>query len=269
MASLVVFLNELSWTFAGIHRSLWATHIQASINAARSIRRLRSDLCVAMDRSPNAIILGGAEEAVPLGAVIGGGRYEDEWNFLRDIFQTYPNDVCPEEFRPGPGERVLWNGINAEAMAWAEKAKSFVISFGYPPTWDQRTIDAVLNKAIPSLITVRNIAVAQHVEQWTADIQDYGIDFSASSLVYEGADFAVRMYLNDHNPPHIHVFRNSQTQLLLARLNVVTMELMEGTPAVLPIRSQLLSWARQHQNSLRQNWDRCRSGQLPTKVGNP
>jgi hypothetical protein len=268
MASLVVFLNEISWTFAGVHRNSWATHIQSAIAAVRSIRAIRPDLCIALERAPNAILLGDAEDVIPLGAVIGGGRYEDEWNLLRDVVQMYPSDICPEEFRPGPDEQVSWSGINAEAMAWANKANSFVISFGYPATWDQCQIEAVLNTTIPSPIVVKNIAITPHVEHWTNEIKDYGVDFSASSLIYEGADFAVRMYLNDHAPPHVHVFANAQSQVLLARLNVVTIELMEGTAAVLPIRSQLFSWAKLHQHSLRQNWERCRSGQLPTRIGN-
>lgn len=268
MARLVMFLNEISWTFSGVHRHLWATHIQSAIAAVRSIRTLRPDLCIALDRAPNAILLGCADDLVPLGAVIGGGRYEDEWNLLRDVVQMHPNDICPEEFRPGSDEQVSWSGINADAMTWANKANSFVISFGYPATWDECQIDAVLNKAIPSPIVVKNIAITPHVEHWTNEIKDYGENFSASSLIYECADFAVRMYLNDHAPPHVHVFANAQSRVLLARLNVVSIELIEGTAAVLPIRSRLFSWARLNQLSLKQNWTRCRLGQLPTKIGN-
>ncbi len=272
MGSLVVFLNELSWTFNGVHRALWPDHVRSAICATRSIRRLRIDFCVALDRRPNQILLGIGLEQVPLGAVIGGGEYEDEWNLLREIFQTYPSDTCPEEFRPGPVERVLWSGVDAEGMAWAEKAKSFVISFGYPPTWDQRTIAATLSKVdekgtpahIP--ITVRNIAQAQHVDAWGEEIRECGVDFANTSLVYEDEDFAVRMYLRDHNPPHIHVFANAQSRDLLARISIRNIELMEGCRAVLPIRSKLFSWARQHQDSLEQNWVRCRSGHLPTKI---
>lgn len=268
MANLVVFLNEISWGFVGTHRSAWAAHIQSAISAVRSIRKRRPDLCLALDRAPNAILLGGAEDAIPLGALIGGNRYEDEWNLLRDVVQTYPGDICPEEFRPGLNEQVSWGGINAEALAWANKANSFVVSFGYPEVWDKCQVAAVLNKEVPSPIMVRNIATTSHVEHWANEIEDYGVDFSASSLVYEGDDFAVRMYLNDHAPPHVHVFANAQSQVLLARLNVVSIELMEGTAAVLPIRSKLFSWAELHQNLLMKNWDRCRLGQLPTRVGN-
>lgn len=269
MARLVVFFNEISWAFAGVPRDLWATHIQSAIAALRSIRELRTELCIAIDRAPKAIILGDAVNMVTLGAVIGGGRYEDEWNLLRDIVQMYPSEVWPEEFRPGPGEQVTWDGINAEAMAWANKANSFVISFGYSPTWGCSQIGAILSTAIPTSITVRNIATKQHVEDWTQDIRDCGVDFSASSLIYEDACFAVRMYLNDHSPPHVHVFKNAKTRELLARLNIATIELMQGTSAVLPIRSRLFSWAQLHQDSLKQNWARCRSGQLPTLIGNP
>jgi hypothetical protein len=213
------------------------------------------------------------EHQIPLGAVIGGGKFEDEWSLLRDICQTYPSASCSESYRPVPSERVHWNEIATEGMSWANKAKSFVLSFGYPPHWHGRTIAAAMKAAQGGpnanvAVMIRNIATVEHVGEWRTEIEDCGLDLSASSLIYECPEFAVRMYLNDHNPPHVHVFRGAQSRELIARINIRTAELMEGTRAVLPIRAHLIDWIRKEFDTLARNWGRCQAGQLPERIGN-
>lgn len=263
---MLIFLNELTWTFDKIARERWPAIICSAIQAARSIRKLRADFSIAIDRHVNHFYLGTGIDARPLNAIIGGNQYEEEWTFLREVMLEYPNEDWPQADAP---PRVLWNGIDAEGLTQACAAGSFVISFGYPPHWDHTVINADLtNPAVATLtpIEVRNIANPDNVSTWTNEISECGLDFSNTSLVYEDANFAVRMYLRDHNPPHVHVFADSHSRTVLARLHIRNIELMEGSRAVLPYRARLFEWARDHQEHLIDSWERCRAGRPPVRI---
>lgn len=63
----------------------------------------------------------------------------------------------------------------------------------------------------------------------------------------------IRMYFNDHNPPHFHVEYNE----FEASVVIETLGLMEGRlpPKVL---SLAVEWASEHQTELRENWESIR-----------
>jgi hypothetical protein len=66
----------------------------------------------------------------------------------------------------------------------------------------------------------------------------------------------IRMYYNDHAPPHFHVFyKNGE-----AVLRIDTLEVSRGH---LPRRalSLVTEWALAHRDELRQNWDRADRGE--------
>lgn len=61
----------------------------------------------------------------------------------------------------------------------------------------------------------------------------------------------IRMYLDDHNPPHFHAFYGENE----AQVGIDPISLLNGT---LPNRaaSMIFEWAALHQRELMQNW--CR-----------
>ena len=60
----------------------------------------------------------------------------------------------------------------------------------------------------------------------------------------------IRMYFNDHNPPHFHVEYNEYEAALL----IETLGIMEGRlPA--KVLSLVVEWASQHQAELLENWE--------------
>jgi len=62
----------------------------------------------------------------------------------------------------------------------------------------------------------------------------------------------VRMYYDDHAPPHFHAYYAGQEALI----KLETLEIMEGD---LPRRaySLLLEWASAHRIELKNNWERA------------
>ena len=64
----------------------------------------------------------------------------------------------------------------------------------------------------------------------------------------------IRMYFNDHNPPHFHVEYNE----FEASVVIATLGIMEGglPPRVL---SLAIEWASLHQTELLENWNGIRA----------
>ncbi len=59
----------------------------------------------------------------------------------------------------------------------------------------------------------------------------------------------IRMYYDDHNPPHFHAYYGEHEALV----SIDTLEVMEGT---LPKRAKalVLEWAAEHRNELLEDW---------------
>ena len=67
----------------------------------------------------------------------------------------------------------------------------------------------------------------------------------------------IKMYYNDHYPPHFHAEYNEY----VAEISIETLELLQGS---LPRRvlSLVLEWAVLHRSELRDNWKRARTHEL-------
>ncbi len=59
----------------------------------------------------------------------------------------------------------------------------------------------------------------------------------------------IRMYYDDHPPPHFHAYYGDSA----AKINIDTLEVSEGK---LPRRAMalVLEWAAEHRDELRENW---------------
>ena len=72
---------------------------------------------------------------------------------------------------------------------------------------------------------------------------------------------SIRMYYNDHAPPHFHAIYGSQEMIV----GIMPIVIIEGS--VSPrTRSLVLEWAALHQQELLDNWERCRNAQAPLAV---
>lgn len=63
----------------------------------------------------------------------------------------------------------------------------------------------------------------------------------------------IRMFYNDHNPPHFHVIYQDHEAIV----DIHTLEVLSGT---IPKRAKLLvmEWASDHRAELESNWKRAR-----------
>jgi Domain of unknown function (DUF4160) len=71
----------------------------------------------------------------------------------------------------------------------------------------------------------------------------------------------IRMYYDDHPPPHFHAIYGSAE----AKIAIATLEVIEGT---LPRRALglVLDWAELHQAELRNNWEQGRRHDVLTPI---
>ena len=71
----------------------------------------------------------------------------------------------------------------------------------------------------------------------------------------------IKMYFNDHLPPHFHAAYGAQEALL----NIDSLALIAGR---LPPRAigMVMEWASSHQMELREAWKRAKNLQQPGKI---
>ncbi len=71
----------------------------------------------------------------------------------------------------------------------------------------------------------------------------------------------IRMFYNDHNPPHFHVIYQNDEALF----DIKTLEILEGR---LPKRAKTLAieWAIEHRDELLSNWQKARDHETLDKI---
>jgi hypothetical protein len=71
----------------------------------------------------------------------------------------------------------------------------------------------------------------------------------------------IRMFFNEHAPPHFH----AEYGEFRATINIRTLSVQEGR---LPRRALelVLDWAELHQADLLNNWDQCQQHQAPDPI---
>jgi hypothetical protein len=71
----------------------------------------------------------------------------------------------------------------------------------------------------------------------------------------------IKMYYNDHAPPHFHA-EYGEHELVVG---IVPIQVLAGeVPA--RVRSMVAEWAALHQRELSDNWERCRSARQPERI---
>ena len=73
---------------------------------------------------------------------------------------------------------------------------------------------------------------------------------------------SIRMYFDDHNPPHFHaIYAGTEVELGIAPLTV-----LRGR---FPRRAlgMVLEWAAMHQQELLDNWERLHNDEAPQTIG--
>lgn len=212
------------------------------------------------------ILLG--EGAHSLSAILRGDTHRDEWRFINSLDQSSPWSTYPDSERPGMHQEVTCHGGSSLGMLWAKLNSSTVFSFAFQRIWDDGELRAEYSEVDASgeissiAVRIPNLARPEHVTAHAELIASYGRDLSASSLIHEGDGFVIRIYFNDHDPPHFHVFLRRDSIDTLARIRIGTLDVLSGDLAP-ALRNRVRDWARGQGHNLMMNWDRCRDHRRP------
>lgn len=72
---------------------------------------------------------------------------------------------------------------------------------------------------------------------------------------------AIRMYYDDHNPPHFHAHYGDD----VVSINIDTLEVIEGSLKNRPL-ALVLEWANAHRAELRENWQKLVAHETLKKI---
>jgi hypothetical protein len=266
MTPCICFLNELSYeSDSELPPEDVLSVLLSTLGAARKLKKLRDDVVLAGSPLMTRASIGNHRHS--LATLLRGDEHKEEWRFLTGLQQSSPWEACPVPYWPHEMEQVMFENRNGVGLLWARKTNSFVLSIGFIPTWNQASLAAKhieigAGGETTTDITIPNIANVEHVDQHRELIVNYGRVISASSLVFTGDDFVIRMFFDDHDPPHFHVMSREEHPRTIAKYRIDFLEVLEGQlPA--RIRKTVIDWALERQQQLLNNWDRCRRGEHP------
>ena len=270
MKNLVIFLNELSLRVDDEARpDDMLPHVLATLQAVRAAKGLRADLVLAAHAPLTSLSLGNGAHS--LATILRGDDFREEWRFMSGLDQASPWDAYPGTISPGDLQQVLFQGHPGTGLLWAWQNESTIVSFAFSQGWRNSDVPAEFREMdetgndVSCEVRIPNLSRVEHVATHAELIITYGCTLSESSLVYEGEGFALRMFFNDHNPPHFHVFSGPGSADTLARYAIETLDVLSGN---LPsnLRRKLMVWASPRRSDLMLNWNRCRAGKRPILI---
>ncbi len=71
----------------------------------------------------------------------------------------------------------------------------------------------------------------------------------------------IKMYYNDHPPPHFHA-EYAEHELVVG---IAPIQVLAGD-APARVRSMVAEWAALHQQALNENWERCRAARSAERI---
>ena len=269
MNDLTVFLNELSLTVSeDMTREQLVTPVLATIRACREARVLRPGLVISGSHSLLGLVFQPGH--LSLSAILGGGQYTDEWRFIAAMEELRAGGQCDYESIVAT-ESVCFLGQPSAGMICAVTNDSAIVSFSANGNWEHEVVQAErhtkseLGEVNQAPVSIRNISNAAHVTFHQEWIRTYARIVAASSLVYEGDGFVIRMFFDDHEPPHFHVMLRRDTSFYVAKISIETFDLLEGK-LTSPLRGRIIGWARKCSERLMDNWRRCRQQLHPFTI---
>ena len=250
MRPFPLYFNELSLTSQNLHSAERLDVVLRFINTLKEAKRKRPDIELHNSLSLYECDMGAGDY---LHIILGGNNYIDHWRFIKSLVQKAPWDVSNLTVN------VILNAQQPIGLTLALENCSAAISLPSAQAWKNSGISIIVAGNEES---VPNLSAPEHVNYWSNLFRDFGVDASASSIVFQG-DFLVRMYQRDHNPPHVHV----ECSGYKATIDIRRFDILGGR---LPshVSSGVIDWIKQNQLELQQGWERCRAGAYPIPIGN-
>ena len=264
MCTCIIYLNELSCGFEGLPVEDIRPHVERAIATLQAVGRVRSAVVLSLPQALGQITLGANHST--LAAILPGSN--NSLSLLKRFV-----DKAPFAAIHNLNEEVKCGGRIAVGLSWVHHHKSLGLSFGHSAQWSDNIILAerhVLesnDKLTTTSVEIGNLAIPAHAVFWRTRIEEYGKDVAPSSIVYQSTEFVMRMFFNDHGSPHVHIYpRANGTRDLIAKIRIETDDILEGHPSS-ALRRTVLAVITSNRRVLLENWNLCREGRHPCRIG--
>ncbi len=265
MSTLPLFVNELSFPRSlddeeGLRRA-----IEDMLSALKVVASLVDELLLASSVPLSDVLLSSQHQTL---STLSPPLSRDWWRFLKRLEQHVPLAKVPHASEPKPSHAVSIGGLQAIAGHWAFENDSFVLSLPWRDTLRAALLEARIERVDESglqqeeAVEIRQISCKDNADTWRQQVTDYGFSEAASSAVYQDDLVAFRLYLDDHDPPHVHVFCPDAPRKCRAKFRFDKAEFLKSdlSPS---LERHVRDVAARNLEALNAGWSRCRSGSRP------
>lgn len=266
MDAIPLFLNEGSYP-SNLDGQFAEAEVVEFLKTIREIKALGRPFVIGADAALSDLILTNDFKTLASLSVVD----REWWRFIRGIDQRSPFSRVPQTVPPEDGMHALLDDDYLFAPLWAIKNNAFMLSFPTRLGIRKESVAVGVCRCEDSVhesvsVECRNMSMLNHVDFWRDALLDFNYIESASSTVFQNDDFLLKMYLHDHDPPHIHVYQSGNLGRCVGRVRFDYVEVMEDEGFSGSVRKSVLSLLHERQEALLRAWDRCRSGNLPNRI---
>jgi Domain of unknown function (DUF4160) len=267
MDGVPIFLNEKSYPIDTGNAQLLA-FVRTFLRTLYDAKEAAGEICLGGESQLSDLDLTGNFQT--LASTLKGADIE-WWRFIRSIDQRSPFSGVPQSIPPPVGIHVDPSTSGGEqGLLWAHVNESFLLSFASSEEWRRDSIQFSLCSCVDQAhgevqrVEVCHLSLPNHAERWSEDLRNFRYSPAASSVIFDNGDFALRMYLNDHNPPHVHVYVGGVSAAIV-RFDRDP-EVLRGRGLRDYTQTAVFALLSSRRNDLMASWNRCRIGQLPFEL---
>jgi hypothetical protein len=264
-----IFVNELSRAAdCQLDVQELRTQVLSALKTANEMRRVKRELIVVGALTELAF----GRDGHTLQSILHGSDYRDEWRSIKKLEQSSPYGE-DDWVMAGDLEEIRIEGQAGVGLLRAVTNGSAVLSFPSTATWMPSRLGVQryeLHESADEVwleIEILNFADTVHVTEHLEFLISLGADLSASSIIHENDDFTLRMYFNDHDPPHFHVMEQHRPSETIARFRIDTLDQLTQSSSLRPgLRRQIVNWAENRRDDLMSCWHDCRQHRHPARI---
>ena len=271
MNSVPFFLNERSYPIQG-DRAVVDRVVLTFLKALYRAKSHASDLSVrlASEAPLSSLILTDDSQTL---ASLTGVMDTEWWRFIRLLDQYSPFPAMPRSVSSG---LHAVNDITSLAEVCAAENCAFVASFPSSARYCESRLTITLCDCVTGghghgherESYAMNVSEEGHADEWAEQIRYFGQSFAGSSAVFNNGHITLRMYFNDHDPPHVHVFSVRSGSLCIAKVRFDTSlpEVLEAATEFRSVRADVLELISRSRGPLMIGWALCREGKHPIVI---
>jgi hypothetical protein len=266
MDAIPLFLNDGSYPSSADDRGI-EEEILHLLRTLKSVKALSRPFVVGTAVPLSEVPFTNAYQTLAAYAAVD----REWWRFIKALDQRVPFNSVPQCVPPETSVHVVAEGAQALAPLWALKNDAFMVSFPTRPELRQHVVGVAVCSCVDELhaprnVDCRNLSIPEHVEVWRDALLDFSYVESASSTIYEDRAYRLKMYLHDHEPPHVHVYQASDFRSCVGRVRFDHVEVMEDDGFSGAVKKDVLALLEGRRTEFLRAWDRCRAGSLPIRI---